>query len=187
MSFSPKYIPVSGRNETYVHGVSPNFNMSNEVYKLSLTSCLFFFACFFFFFSFAFLHSGYVSGSIWDLQNFDREELRRKGNPGKSFCNPWGPLRRQLCIFMIVYVEVMQAHAHTKTHFLLHSSTLTPPFPLLTQGYQLVITGHSLGAGVASVLALLLRPEYPRLICYAYSPPGCICRLAVRVLVLSLQ
>ena len=22
MSFSPKYIPISGRNETYVHGVS---------------------------------------------------------------------------------------------------------------------------------------------------------------------
>jgi len=83
----------------------------------------------------------------------------------------------------------MQAHVHTNTHFLLHSSTLPfpiliPPFPLLAQGYQLVITGHSLGAGVASVLALLLRPEYPRLICYAYSPPGCICRLAVRVLVL---
>ena len=47
---------------------------------------------------------------------------------------------------------------------------------MLLQGYQLVVTGHSLGAGVASVLALLLKPIYPDLICYSYSPPGCIFR-----------
>ena len=38
------------------------------------------------------------------------------------------------------------------------------------------MTGHSLGAGVASVLAVLLKPAYPHLHCYAYSPPGCIFR-----------
>ena len=38
--------------------------------------------------------------------------------------------------------------------------------------YKLVITGHSLGAGVACVLGILLQPEYPKLHCYAYSPPG---------------
>lgn len=44
--------------------------------------------------------------------------------------------------------------------------------------YQLVITGHSLGAGVASVLALLLKPrnKYRNLVCYAFSPPGCVLR-----------
>jgi len=40
------------------------------------------------------------------------------------------------------------------------------------QDYKLVITGHSLGAGVASLLALLLRPVYKELQCFAYSPPG---------------
>ena len=39
---------------------------------------------------------------------------------------------------------------------------------------QLVVTGHSLGAGTASVLAFLLRRLYPDTVCYAYSPPGCV-------------
>ncbi|XP_035694884.1 diacylglycerol lipase-beta-like [Branchiostoma floridae] len=38
--------------------------------------------------------------------------------------------------------------------------------------YSLVVVGHSLGAGTASLLSILLRPAYPRLFCYAYSPPG---------------
>jgi len=41
-------------------------------------------------------------------------------------------------------------------------------------GYSLVVTGHSLGAGTAAILAFLLRAKYPgtRVRCYAYSPPG---------------
>ena len=39
--------------------------------------------------------------------------------------------------------------------------------------YGLRITGHSLGAGVASVLSIFLRPKYPNLRCLAFSPPGC--------------
>ncbi|XP_051912411.1 diacylglycerol lipase-beta-like isoform X1 [Hippocampus zosterae] len=38
--------------------------------------------------------------------------------------------------------------------------------------YKLVITGHSLGAGAAAVLAILLRHSFPTLQCYAFSPPG---------------
>eukprot|EP01060_Flectonema_neradi_P011591 TRINITY_DN18647_c1_g1_i1.p1 TRINITY_DN18647_c1_g1~~TRINITY_DN18647_c1_g1_i1.p1 ORF type:complete len:560 (+),score=92.83 TRINITY_DN18647_c1_g1_i1:548-2227(+) len=38
--------------------------------------------------------------------------------------------------------------------------------------YTLVLTGHSLGAGIASLLAVLLVPKYPSLHCYAFSPPG---------------
>ncbi|CUT99250.1 sn1 specific diacylglycerol lipase beta [Echinococcus multilocularis] len=37
--------------------------------------------------------------------------------------------------------------------------------------YPLVVCGHSLGAGVASVLAFLLRKSYPEVKAYAYSPP----------------
>ncbi|XP_053393215.1 diacylglycerol lipase-beta-like [Mercenaria mercenaria] len=40
------------------------------------------------------------------------------------------------------------------------------------EGYRLVITGHSLGAGVAALLALELRPSFPDLICFAFATPG---------------
>ena len=43
-------------------------------------------------------------------------------------------------------------------------------------GYELVLTGHSLGAGVASLLALLLKRAWRdvpvRIRCFALSPPG---------------
>ena len=42
------------------------------------------------------------------------------------------------------------------------------------QDLQLVITGHSLGAGVAALLALRLLPHFPALRCYAFSPPGAV-------------
>uniref|UniRef100_A0A7S3VM95 sn-1-specific diacylglycerol lipase n=1 Tax=Dunaliella tertiolecta TaxID=3047 RepID=A0A7S3VM95_DUNTE len=41
-----------------------------------------------------------------------------------------------------------------------------------TSDYKLIITGHSLGAGVAAVLGLLLLPSYPGLRVWAHAPPG---------------
>ncbi|KAJ3209281.1 hypothetical protein HDU67_006288 [Dinochytrium kinnereticum] len=38
----------------------------------------------------------------------------------------------------------------------------------------LVVTGHSLGAGVAALVTSLLRSNYPSACCYAYEPPGCL-------------
>ncbi|KAK7506291.1 hypothetical protein BaRGS_00002403, partial [Batillaria attramentaria] len=49
---------------------------------------------------------------------------------------------------------------------------LEQAFSFLPEGSQLVIVGHSLGAGVAAILAVLLRPQYSNLTCFAYSPPG---------------
>lgn len=34
--------------------------------------------------------------------------------------------------------------------------------------------GHSLGAGVAAILALCLHSKYPSLHCYGYGMPGCV-------------
>ena len=42
-----------------------------------------------------------------------------------------------------------------------------------------MIVGHSLGAAIASLLAIVLKPKYPKLHCFAYSPPGCVIKYAV--------
>ena len=39
--------------------------------------------------------------------------------------------------------------------------------------YKLVLTGHSLGAACAAMLASMLKPIYHDLKCYAFCPPGC--------------
>ena len=41
-----------------------------------------------------------------------------------------------------------------------------------TQNFDLVCVGHSLGAGTATILSIMLRQELPRTRCFAYSPPG---------------
>uniref|UniRef100_A0A7S4I7Q3 sn-1-specific diacylglycerol lipase n=1 Tax=Odontella aurita TaxID=265563 RepID=A0A7S4I7Q3_9STRA len=41
-------------------------------------------------------------------------------------------------------------------------------------GYRLRIAGHSLGAGTAAVLAVMLRSSHPTLRCISYEPPGCV-------------
>ncbi|CAL8110760.1 unnamed protein product [Orchesella dallaii] len=40
--------------------------------------------------------------------------------------------------------------------------------------YTIVVTGHSLGAGTAALLSLMLKTTYPNLKCFSYSPPGCL-------------
>lgn len=44
--------------------------------------------------------------------------------------------------------------------------------------YHLVITGHSLGAGAAVLLSILLKPTYPKVRCFSFSPPGGLLSLA---------
>ncbi|XP_020611313.1 sn1-specific diacylglycerol lipase beta-like [Orbicella faveolata] len=49
---------------------------------------------------------------------------------------------------------------------------LQSAFSRAGENYRLVIVGHSLGAGTASLLSVLLKPAYPDLICFAYSNPS---------------
>ena len=46
-------------------------------------------------------------------------------------------------------------------------------------GYGLVLLGHSLGAGAAALLAVAMHAEFPKLRCFAYSPPGGLMNLAL--------
>ncbi|XP_051878477.1 diacylglycerol lipase-beta [Pristis pectinata] len=54
---------------------------------------------------------------------------------------------------------------------LMDDGILSQAFAIVPE-YKLVVTGHSLGAGAASILAIMLHTSYPELRCYAFSPPG---------------
>lgn len=41
-------------------------------------------------------------------------------------------------------------------------------------GYKLRVTGHSLGAGCAAILSIMLRSKFPDLKGHCFSPPGCV-------------
>ena len=43
---------------------------------------------------------------------------------------------------------------------------------MCSQGWQLVLTGHSLGAGVAALLALKMLRSFPKAKVWAFCPPG---------------
>lgn len=45
-----------------------------------------------------------------------------------------------------------------------------------TKEFGLILVGHSLGAGTASILAILMKQEFRDLFCYSYSPPGGLLR-----------
>lgn len=42
----------------------------------------------------------------------------------------------------------------------------------LRPNYPLVLCGHSLGAGLVSLMSVLLKPHFPEIKAYAFSPPG---------------
>jgi hypothetical protein len=48
------------------------------------------------------------------------------------------------------------------------------PSPVMRDGYRLVITGHSLGAGVCGLLTLALSGRYPSVEGFAFAPPGAL-------------
>ncbi|KAK7918955.1 hypothetical protein WMY93_010239 [Mugilogobius chulae] len=54
---------------------------------------------------------------------------------------------------------------------LINDGILNQAFSIAPE-YKLVITGHSLGAGTAALLAVMLKNSFPTLKCYAFSPPG---------------
>lgn len=45
-----------------------------------------------------------------------------------------------------------------------------------TDTFNIVCVGHSLGAGTAAILAIMLKQEYPATKCFSFSPPGGLLR-----------
>ncbi|XP_062999198.1 diacylglycerol lipase-beta isoform X2 [Elgaria multicarinata webbii] len=54
---------------------------------------------------------------------------------------------------------------------LINDGILNQAFTIAPE-YKLVVVGHSLGGGTASILAIMLKNAFPALKCYAFSPPG---------------
>ncbi|XP_042293775.1 diacylglycerol lipase-beta [Sceloporus undulatus] len=54
---------------------------------------------------------------------------------------------------------------------LINDGILNQAFTIAPE-YKLVVVGHSLGGGTASILAIMLKNAFPNLKCYAFSPPG---------------
>ena len=48
----------------------------------------------------------------------------------------------------------------------------TAVYDALSQSYDLIVTGHSLGAAVASLVSIKLKENHPSLKCFAFNPPG---------------
>ncbi|XP_035230504.1 diacylglycerol lipase-beta-like [Stegodyphus dumicola] len=94
-----------------------------------------------------------LSDTLTDL-TAECDRLFTDGCPQGVFCH-----RGMLRAAYFVKNKLEESHALSDA-FALH------------QSYSLAITGHSLGAGTAALLALLLRPIYPNLRCFAFSPPG---------------
>lgn len=69
-----------------------------------------------------------------------------------------------------VYIKEKLAEENLIQRALLHNAAKN------TSSFGLVLVGHSLGAGTAAILAVLLKQEYPSLQCFSYSPPGGLLR-----------
>ena len=76
-----------------------------------------------------------------------------------------------LRIYLVVEVKSARCHRSSLTT-LSARQTLTLP----SQEFQLLVLGHSLGAGTATLLSFMLRDRYPNIRCFAYGPPGGLLR-----------
>ena len=86
---------------------------------------------------------------------------------------------RCLCIHAgseLAIWQSMNISLHKQTCWLAEACKLLliPLLQALKEEYQLTLVGHSLGAGAASLLAMMLRANgITNLRCYAFAPPMC--------------
>ncbi|MFH4975961.1 hypothetical protein AB6A40_002670 [Gnathostoma spinigerum] len=73
-------------------------------------------------------------------------------------------------------IRVHRGMLHSAKYILetLRTHHVLEDLQVLYPDYDLTICGHSLGAGVATLLTLLLKNAYPNVRCFSFSPPGCV-------------
>ena len=72
------------------------------------------------------------------------------------------------CTAAYIYKKLKEEHLLTKAFTWDHERN--------TEDFDIVCVGHSLGAGTAAILAIMLKQEFPNTKCFAYSPPGGLLR-----------
>ena len=75
-----------------------------------------------------------------------------------------------MIIFIVIIIIVIITIIIIKSIILFYCKHICGAY----SSYQLVIVGHSLGAGIAAVLALTMRAMYPTLKCVIYGVPGSV-------------
>ena len=75
-----------------------------------------------------------------------------------------------MIIFIVIIIIIVITIIIIKSIILFYCKHICGAY----SSYQLVIVGHSLGAGIAAVLALTLRAMYPTLKCVIYGVPGSV-------------
>ncbi len=91
-----------------------------------------------------------------------------------------GTLSIQDCLIDLVAsaVPFMEGYVHkgmlrTAKNMLEEIKThLAAALRTVDEDYRVVVTGHSLGAGVSSILTMMLHEEYPDIKCYAFACPS---------------
>ncbi|GAB4819117.1 hypothetical protein N2152v2_006163 [Parachlorella kessleri] len=68
--------------------------------------------------------------------------------------------------------NLSQMGANAEVRLSLQRAQTLMSVKLQREGWQLVVTGHSLGAAVACMLAFHLKDLFPDLHCWAFNPPG---------------
>ena len=71
----------------------------------------------------------------------------------------------------ILIIQTLAARFSVMKHEALHSHCVVLR-SWLCRGWRVVTTGHSLGAGVAALVALYLRNFFPGTVAWAFEPPG---------------
>lgn len=75
-------------------------------------------------------------------------------------------------IFLFIFNKYFTTEPFSRTALGNDSKYLLQDTSRGTHQFGLVLVGHSLGAGTAAILAILLKQDYPDLVCFSFAPPG---------------
>mmetsp|Transcript_26576 Transcript_26576/g.83112 ORF Transcript_26576/g.83112 Transcript_26576/m.83112 type:complete len:299 (+) Transcript_26576:151-1047(+) len=109
-----------------------------------------------------------------ELKDLDLPGWRPNPNPKEPITNAW----QELAASTDGNAESMACLGMATAAEWLASETCTPLCQLAREGYEIVLTGHSLGAAVATLLGALLRGDglLPDLAVVGFSTPACTSR-----------